>query len=387
MWAVPAGKFLHRKRLANRSEVGYARLRAHSSPQVLQEARSKHHNGLVRVIRYGPWLALRFNETEQGLTFVGEADTEEWRDGAALPQVLGFEYLRVMASAAAGFASLNGVSLSAGARVLCVGLGAGALSAFVAHHSAPLGAEVQVVELDPLVIQVVRDTLRVQFEQLHSSSELLSGAPRSRAHRARAPFTVLQSDAGPVLAELAAEVSARRAPGVDLIYLDAYEEHAQVPKHLKAADFLTACRQCLSANGIIVVNLFNSTPNSRPRREMADYARLLSEHVGCVYSVKVEEQQTNVVLVAARRESPLGCSVATRGALEDAARAVATQQRWEFDAGDLVQKMFHCRIRPGGLVEVVPGRVIDFPKESSASDSTYYDREEELDNFRAKSAK
>ena len=125
-----------------------------------------------------------------------------------------------------------------------------------------------------------------------------------------------------------------------------------------------------------MANLFNGPPNSSPRKEMALYARMLAGATGGpVFSVKVQTQQTNVVLLAARPGSALGRGgVAGRDVAVAAARRVARNCAggpWEFDAGSHVERMFALKIRPGGVVETVPGRMIDFPKESSAADYTY----------------
>ena len=57
-----------RDRLEARSEMGYL---AHpSEARVVWSRRSDAGNGVVRVVAHGPWRSLRFNQVEQGLTFV-----------------------------------------------------------------------------------------------------------------------------------------------------------------------------------------------------------------------------------------------------------------------------------------------------------------------------
>jgi spermidine synthase len=380
---------LTRMRPPRSSEEGYSRCATSVPPEVLFDDVSSHGNGRVRVIRHGPWLALRFDDSEQGLSFASEPGAPDYAGGAALPQVLGFEYLRVMAASAAAFASLNGCNLAAvpasrdaaHPRILCVGLGAGALPAFLAHHFAPLGARVCVAEIDPLIIRVVRDVLRVDFELADSAEALLqpaAAAPRRRkgaaAEAEPAPFVVAEADGCAVVAALAEEVAAGTQRGAALLLLDAYEARGRIPAHLKEPSFLAACGAALAPNGLVVANLFNGTPNSTPRKEMAAYARALATAVGPVYSVKVQAQQTNVILIAAKAGSPLAADgAASRSALAAAARQVARAGGWEYDAGAAVERMFAVRVRPGGVVESVPGRMIDWPKESSAADHTYAD--------------
>jgi len=367
-----------------RSEVGYGRSINAAPAQVLFEEQSACGNGVVAVVRHGPWLALRFDFSEQGLSYTGREGEPDYRDGAALPAVLGFEYLRSMAAAAASFLALNGCDLSAAREagaapplVFCVGLGAGALPAFLAHHFP--AAQVQVAELDPVIVRVVRDVLRLRFSLADSPDALLAQATRPRPAGAD-PFTVAQADGLALVAALADEVKAGRHRGAALLVLDAYEQNGRIPQHLREPSFLRACAACLAPEGVIVANLFNGTPNSSPRKEMAVYARMLSDALGGpVFTVKVQEQQTNVVLVAARPDSALGRGLGawpTRDELAQEARRLSRaspEGAWEFDAGRHVERMFSLKIRPSGVVETIPGRFIDFPKESSAADHNYVD--------------
>ena len=41
-----------------------------SEARVVWSRRSDAGNGVVRVVAHGPWRSLRFNQVEQGLTFV-----------------------------------------------------------------------------------------------------------------------------------------------------------------------------------------------------------------------------------------------------------------------------------------------------------------------------
>ena len=387
LWAKPLGKFLHRATLVALTEVGYSRCRTIFPKQVVFEERSAHGNGLVRVLQHGPWRGLHFNDTEQGLTFVGTTPGSGkaagpptyWNGGAAVPFVLGFEYTRTMAAAVAAFSSVQGLLPT---RVLCVGLGAGALPAFIAHHNP--GADVAVLEIDPVVIRLVKDVLGLRFSAMHSVGELLDAPPAT----ADAPFRVLEADAGAAMTELAQELRAgsRRAgsvrSGVDVLVLDASEEHARVPNHLKAPAFLDACAACLAPDGVVVVNMLNGTPDSRARKEVAAYARLLFQQFGCLYSIKVEEQQYNVILVACRPDSPAGVNPVTRHQLVEAARQVALRQRWVYDGADLVEKLFQCTVGDDGVMhEEVVGRPpvlsVGALKESSAASHEYVEIDED----------
>ena len=53
---------------------------------------------------------------------------------------------------------------------------------------------------------------------------------------------------------------------------------------------------------------------------------------------------------------------------------MALRQRWEFDGGDLVQRLFYVRDGggDGALLESVPGRTFDVWRETSAVDAGQY---------------
>ena len=91
-----------------RSEFGY--LEHDSEGETVFRARSKH-NGDVRVVKHGPWRSLRFNEVEQGLSYVRETHrdeaTGEVTGVTADVDVLGYEYLRCMTAAAAAMCALD----------------------------------------------------------------------------------------------------------------------------------------------------------------------------------------------------------------------------------------------------------------------------------------
>ena len=350
------GRLLHRRALEECSEVGFARALRSAAPEVLFEGKSSKGNGCVRVTRYGTtastWLALTFDDSQQGLTLESN------------PTEPCFEYVRTMVASAVGFAGLAGQG-SSPRRVLCIGLGAGAMPAFLAH--ALPGAAVQVVEWDPLIIDVTARVLRVHFALLTSVEELL--LPRAATPPPR-PFAVAEGDGGEAVRLLAAAVAEGSQPGASLLLLDAFDGDGKIPAHLRAEAFLAACGRALAPDGLLVCNLFNGPAESRTRREMAFYARLLHTHVGPVWSVKVQAQQTNVILVAARRGSRLAAGPGpTREALVAATRAAALAGRWSFDGAELVGRMFRLVVRAAGVAETVPGRLVAWPPEDSAADS------------------
>ena len=136
---------------------------------------SKHSefNGNVRVVQWGDsWRSLDFNGISQGIAFVGprgedygkgsgggngngndgSSDNVATAASAAAPEVMGSQYLRVMASAAVGYAALNGHDpAAAGARFVFAGLGAGQLPHFLHHHFPR--ASIEVAEICPVVAE------------------------------------------------------------------------------------------------------------------------------------------------------------------------------------------------------------------------------------------
>ena len=86
-----------------RSEAAFAWHATHTEGRVLFSEASAHGNKVVRVSQHGPWRCLTTGgdtggEVEQGLAYFYGATPQ--------PQVLGYQYLRVMLAAALGFCAL-----------------------------------------------------------------------------------------------------------------------------------------------------------------------------------------------------------------------------------------------------------------------------------------
>lgn len=225
-----------------RSEHGY--LEHESTPVVLFDKRS-NFNGRVRVVAHGPWRSLRFNDVEQGLTYVqdGEADTE----------VVGYFYLRTMAAAAAAMCRLDGnLDLTQrGGRVVCIGLGTGALPAFIARKFP--AAVVEVCEIDPVVLEAVRN--------FHGLPKLpkLPGPWGDKPVPGNLPpgVGVSMGDAGEFMERAARAVERGDAPAASVVCLDAFDGDGEVPSHLSSRDFFAKCDRVLAPGGCLIVNLFN----------------------------------------------------------------------------------------------------------------------------------
>ena len=246
--------------------------------------KESEYNGTVRVVAHGPWRSLRFNGVEQGLTYVFEdvgvreedstdadggnrsnrgGDEEEERtgkdvvnkeddgtttmrvsgnssttptrrrrrNGDADVDVLGYEYLRSMTAAAATMCRLDGelCLLSAGTgtvgvggqRVICVGLGSGAMPAFIAKHFP--NTTVEVIEIDPVVVEAVNDhhglTVPHRKAAMGASEDWAGGGSGDHREGHRHNLGMVMGDAAEFMSQAAAAVAAGAAPPAAAVLL------------------------------------------------------------------------------------------------------------------------------------------------------------------------
>lgn len=246
--------------------------------RVMHEATSAM-NGSVRILAFGPWRSMRFNEIEQGLSYVGTGGAGAARaESDALP----YEYLRVMTSVSMGLCAHKGLDLAAGAggRFFYVGLGAGAAPAFAKRMFR--ATDVEVVEIDPVVLNAARRYLGVEMH-VDGETNINEGAMR-----------VVLGDCAGVL---------RECSGIDVIFMDAFDGEGEIPQHLREESFLKTCSDALLEDGSLVVNMFNGLRGSRARESVRDFARLLERHIGPVCSFPVMTSPVNVVLSATKGKS------------------------------------------------------------------------------------
>ena len=363
-----------------RSEAGFAWEATHTEGRVLFAEASVHGNKVVRVNQHGPWRCLTTcGEVEQGLAYFDGATPQ--------PQVLGYQYLRVMLAAALGFCALAPSAPSGdGPRIVCVGLGTGALPGYLAHHlvtaletdadpaqvrAEPLLAPSQLVavEIDPVVVRAAAQHLGCRFYV--DSGVATAGAaaePEAKAEAVAAvPATAesplpsgaaLEGEAGAfcvTVCDAATYVRTLRGASVAAVFLDAFDGEGETPAHLLAPVFLRECREALAPGGVLVCNLFNGAGDSKARANVEAVARKLREDVGPVYSLQVAGQEESVVLVARCGEAlqPPGVTDLRRAA-RGAARAAGMRLR----AGALVRQLLWVEVREdeagGGVVEVRP---------------------------------
>ena len=250
-------------------------------------SRDSAFNGNVRVVQWGDnWRSLDFNGISQGIVYVrGGGDGD---DGTvdAVPEVMGSQYLRVMVSAAVGYAALNGRDPSAaGARFIFAGLGAGQLPHFL-HHHFPL-AHVQVAEICPVVVE--------------ANAVLRGGGGGCGPHP---NLDVVVADAAAFMSDTNNQQQHTSTCVGDAlaVFLDAYDGEGRVPSHLRSPAFLRSCASRLSpGSGTVVANLYNGAPGTEARVEVERFAAAMRREIGPVVSLGVDSKGgDNVVLVAGR---------------------------------------------------------------------------------------
>ena len=332
-----------------RSEFGY--LEHDSEGECVFRARSTF-NGDVRVVKHGPWRSLRFNEVEQGLSYVRETHrdeaTGEVTGVTADVDVLGYEYLRCMTAAAAAMCALDagadwrrgdarGVDGDFHRRpsVVCVGLGSGAMPAFIANAFPELS--VDVVEIDDVVVDAAEKAL---------------GLPGIRATAANARLENLRvfiGDAAEFMASAAGAVRRGETPAASAIFLDAFDGDGETPRHLTSAAFLRDCAERVAPGGVVVANCFNGVRGSKARHAAESFAVALAREIGPVTSWTVETP-VNVIFAARKERASSDCddvsdaSRFSRAQLRDAARALGAERLFEWDAGDRVRRAFWVEI-------------------------------------------
>ena len=340
-----------------RSEFGY--LEHDSEGETVFRARSTF-NGDVRVVKHGPWRSLRFNEVEQGLSYVRETTNEGSGCVAADLDVLGYEYLRCMTAAAAATCALDkradwtrvgeererlgerrdaetlaGSSPKRGNTVVCVGLGSGAMPAFIANAFPELS--VDVVEIDDVVVDAAEKAL---------------GLPGIRATAANARLENLRvviGDAAEFMASAAGAVRRGETPAASAIFLDAFDGDGETPRHLTSAAFLRDCAERVAPGGVVVANCFNGVRGSKARHAAESFAVALAREIGPVTSWTVETP-VNVIFAARKerassdRDDVSDSSRFSRAQLRDAARALGAERLFEWDAGDRVRRAFWVEV-------------------------------------------
>ncbi len=120
-------------------------------------------------------------------------------------------------------------------RVLFIGLGGGSAPKKFLHDYPSLKA-VDVVEIDPEVIKVAR-----KYFELPSNPKL----------------RIFAQDGRIFVEKIAREIAAGRSAPYDMVIIDAYNA-SSIPYHLTTKEFVSAVRQTLSLDGVIVSNIIGA---------------------------------------------------------------------------------------------------------------------------------
>ena len=122
-------------------------------------------------------------------------------------------------------------------RVLVVGLGGGSIVNFIALNYPE--AQIDAVEIDPVVVEVARDWFEV--------------TPSAQVR-------LLVDDGRRFIEQVALEVSELLAEPYDVIFLDAFGS-SSIPEALTTQEFLVAVRGAVSAEGVVIANVWSGPQN------------------------------------------------------------------------------------------------------------------------------
>lgn len=218
------------------------------------------------------------------------------------PEALVFAYMRGLTAALA--------VRSEPERVLIVGLGGGTLPMFLRRHLPR--AEIDVVEIDPIVYEVARADMGFRPDA------------RMRVHIADGRAFI--------------ERSAERW---DLIVLDAYGAD-EIPRHLATRRFYEAVRARLAPAGLVAANVWSDHANPRYRSMLRTFEAVFPE----VHVVAPPRSESRIVLALGVREH------LTRQDL--AMRAAALGKAWglRFDLAAMIKRGHSApgALPPGGEV-------------------------------------
>ena len=199
-------------------------------------------------------------------------------------------------------------------RVLIVGLGGGTIPQFLRHHFPDL--EIDVVELDPAVVQVAKDHFGFRPDS------------RMQVVVADGRKFIEQSD-----------------PLYDVIYLDAYSA-TSVPYSLTTRQFLEATRRALKPGGVVAGNVWSSGSNKLYHSMIRTY-----QHVFAQVAVNDVPYVGNRIVVASA-----GTGSLEKDRVVDRAGALATRGKFPFDLQALVEDGYQVLEEQDSRGEVLEDR-------------------------------
>ena len=262
--------------------------------------------GAVLVDQTGEYGRVRVTERADGLRalYTGAGRARQSAIYPGRPGHLESEYARV---------AMIGLALvPRDARILFVGLGGGAMPMFVRQVTP--GAEIDVVEIDPLIVELAQSHFGFRPDSL------------LRVH----------TGDGRAFIENATDAS------YDLVVLDAFSDD-EIPRSLTTAEFLGEVRRVLAPAGVVVSNVWSS--NREYPAMVATYGRVF----GDAHLVRVGRSVQRIVIAAAPPRS------LERQTLLREADELQTSVPLGFDLRALVERGYEGRVPEG--VGMTGGRV------------------------------
>jgi spermidine synthase len=171
---------------------------------ILLPKQSRHGNGTIKIVNESWGKTLLFDDSQQGIE-------------------QGFPYMHVIIN--------DVVSKNISGPIVCIGLGMG----FIPNEiHKKLKTDVQVIEIDPLVIDIV------DFE-IENINEI-------KPRRWPSKVGVINDDAYNVIQNTYETAT--------VIILDAYNAQSKIPDNINSLDFIKFCYEACTESGVLYVNVF-----------------------------------------------------------------------------------------------------------------------------------
>ena len=179
-------------------------------------------------------------------------------------------------------------------RVLVVGLGGGSIPSFLHKHYPK--TRIDAVEIDPVVVEVAK-----QFFGLNEDETLKTYVQDGRQFIEERPNTY------------------------DIIFLDAFGSES-IPYHLATREFLQAVRRSITAQGVVLADVWGPGANRLYPSMVRTYQEVFDE----LYVLEVQGS-ANKILIALPKKLRV-----SREELAQRAGAISKQKQFRFDMAELV---------------------------------------------------
>jgi spermidine synthase len=179
-------------------------------------------------------------------------------------------------------------------RVLVVGLGGGTIPGFLHKHYPH--TQIDAVDIDPIVVEVAK-----QFFGFKEDATLKAHVQDGR------------------------QFIEERLNAYDIVFLDAFQSES-IPYHLVTREFLRALRRSITAQGVVLADVWSRDWNPLYDSMVRTYQEVFDE----LYILDVPEEDNKIFIALPRR---LGV---TREEFARKAGAISTQKQFRFDLAELV---------------------------------------------------